>query len=131
MGPIDVEAHAQDANMLVHNDVIENMVATVTTGVLKDIHTPVSKQPSIALPPPSPIVQSLKVEGTQYSLLFPLFSMANDIHVPLEPTSQVQDPPDLNETIQLLEDNNVLKKHLSELGDQYYQWKVVCNLTVD
>ena len=117
--------------MLVHNDVIENMVATVTTGVLEDIHTPVCKQPFIALPPPSPIVQSLNMEGAQYSLLFHLFSMANDIYVPSKPTSQVQDPPNLNETTQLLEYNNVLKKHLSELGDQYYQWKVVCNLTVD
>jgi hypothetical protein len=29
-GPIDVEAHAQDANMLIHNDVIENKVTIVT-----------------------------------------------------------------------------------------------------
>jgi hypothetical protein len=29
--------------MLVHNDVIENVVATVTIGVLKDIHTLVCK----------------------------------------------------------------------------------------
>jgi DNA/RNA endonuclease YhcR with UshA esterase domain len=42
-GPIDVEAHAQVANMLVYNDVIENVVATVTAGVLEDIYIPVQK----------------------------------------------------------------------------------------
>jgi hypothetical protein len=87
--------------MLIHNDLIENVVATVTTKVLKDIHTPVYKQPSIALPPPSPTIQSLNAEGTQDSLSFLLPSAANDIHIPLEPTSQVQDPPDVNKIIQL------------------------------
>lgn len=42
-GSINVEAHAQVANMLVYNDVIENVVATVTTGVHKDIYTRVQK----------------------------------------------------------------------------------------
>jgi hypothetical protein len=90
--PIDVRGHAQDANMVVHNNVIESVVATVTTGILEDIHTHVCKRPSIAMLPPSPIVQFLNKENTQDSLLFPLPSIANDIHVSLEPTSQVQDP---------------------------------------
>ena len=49
-GFIDVEAHAHDTNMLIDNNVIENVVATITVGVLKDIHTLVRKRPSIALP---------------------------------------------------------------------------------
>jgi hypothetical protein len=54
-----VDAYAHDTNMLVDNDVIENVVATVTVGVLEDIHTPIRKRASIALPSPSPVVQSL------------------------------------------------------------------------
>jgi hypothetical protein len=38
-----LDAHAHDTNMLVDNDVIENVVATVTARVLEDIHTPVGK----------------------------------------------------------------------------------------
>jgi hypothetical protein len=98
-GPIDVEAHAQDTNILVENNVKENVVATITARVLEDICTLVCKRPSVVLPPPSPTIQSLNMEGTQDSLLFPLFSIANDIHVPSEPTSQVQDPPNLNKII--------------------------------
>jgi hypothetical protein len=49
----------------------------------------------------------------------------------MEPTSQIQDPPDLNEIIQLREDNKVLKRHISEMSEQYYQWKVACIFTVD
>jgi hypothetical protein len=41
--PLNVDAHANDTNMLVDNDVIENVVATVTAGVLEDIHTPIRK----------------------------------------------------------------------------------------
>jgi hypothetical protein len=112
-----VEAHAHDTNMVVDNDVIENVVATVTATVLEDIHTLVCKPPSVALPLPSPTRQSLNTKGTQDPLSFLLFSMANDVHAPSEPTSQVQDPPDLNEIIQLREDNKVLKKHIFEMSD--------------
>jgi hypothetical protein len=94
--------------MLVDNDIIENVVATVTDGVLEDIHTPVRKRAFVALPPPSPAVQSLNTEGTQDSLSFPVFPMANDVHAPSEPTSQIQDPSDVNEIMQLREDNNML-----------------------
>jgi hypothetical protein len=65
------------------------------------------------------------------SLSFPLPSTTIDIHVPSEPTSQVQDPPNINKIILLLDDNNVLQKHLSKLGDQYYKWKVACVGMVD
>jgi hypothetical protein len=37
----------------------------------------------------------------------------------------------MNEIIQLQEDNNLLWKHLSMLGDQYYQWKLAYILTMD
>jgi hypothetical protein len=37
----------------------------------------------------------------------------------------------LNEIIQFWEDNKVLKRHISEMTDQYYQWKVACILTID
>jgi hypothetical protein len=130
-GPFNVEAHAHDTNMLVDNGVIENAVAIVTTGVLEDIHTLVCKQASVALPPPSSTVQSLNIEGTQDSLSFPVFSTVNDVHAPSEPTSQIQDPSDVNEIMQLREDNNVLKKHIFEMSEQYYHWKVACILTVD
>jgi hypothetical protein len=76
--------------MLVHNDVIENVVATVDVGIHQDIHTLVCKRPSIALPPPSPVVLSLNIERTQDSLSFLLPSSTNDIQVPLESTSQVK-----------------------------------------
>jgi hypothetical protein len=115
-----VDAHAHDTNMLVDNDVIENVVAIVTAGVLEDIHTPIRKQASVVLLPPSPTVQSLNTEGTQDSLSFLVFSTANDVHAPSEPTSQIQDPSDVNKIIQLREDNNVLKKHISEMSEQYY-----------
>jgi hypothetical protein len=61
LGPLNVDAHAHDTNMLdnIDNDVIENVVAIVTVGVLEDIHTPVHKRAFVALPPPSPAVQSL------------------------------------------------------------------------
>jgi hypothetical protein len=116
-GPLDVDAHAHDTNMLVDNDVIENVVAIVTAGVLEDIHIPVRKRASIALPPSSPAVQYFNREGIQDSLSFPVFSTANDVHAPLEPTSQIQDPSDVNEIIQLREDNNVLKKHIFEMSE--------------
>jgi hypothetical protein len=96
-----VDAHAHDTNMLVDNDVIENVVATVTAGVLEDIYTPVCKRASVALPPRSPTVQYFNSKGTQDSLSFPVFSTANDVHAPSEPTSQIQDPSDVNEIIQL------------------------------
>jgi hypothetical protein len=98
-GPLNVDAHAHDTNMLVDNDVIENVVATVTAGVLEDIHTPVRKRASVALPPRSPAVQYFNTEGTQDSLSFPVFSTANDVHAPSEPTSQIQDPSDVNKII--------------------------------
>jgi hypothetical protein len=126
-----VDAHAHNTNMLVDNDVIENVVAIVTAGVVEDIQTPVRKRASVALPPPSPAVHSLNIDGTQDSLSFPVFSTANDVHAPLEPTSQIQDPTNLNEIIQLREDNKVLKRHISEMSEQYYQWKVACIFTVD
>jgi hypothetical protein len=63
-GPLNVDAHAHDTNMLIDNYVIENMVATITIGVLEDIHTPVRKRASVPLPPPSLAVQSLNIEGT-------------------------------------------------------------------
>jgi hypothetical protein len=37
----------------------------------------------------------------------------------------------VNKIIQLREDNNVLKKHIFEMSEQYYHWKVACILTVD
>jgi hypothetical protein len=129
--PIDDETHAHDTNMLVDNDVMKNVVATVTAGVLEDTHSPIRKRPSIPLPPPSPTVQSLNTEGTQDSLSFPLLSTANDVHVPSEPPNEVLDLPCQNEIIQLRGDNKILRKHLSELSEQYYQWKVACILTVD
>ena len=100
-GPLNVDAHIHDTNMLVDNNVIENVVATVTVGVLEDIHTPICKRASVALPPWSPTVQNFSTEGTQDSLLFPVFSMANDVHAPSEPTSQIQDPLDVNDIIHL------------------------------
>jgi hypothetical protein len=103
--------------MLVDNDVIENVVATGFAGILEDIHTPVRKRASVALPPPSPAVQSLNIEGTQDSLSFLVFSRVNDVHAPSGPTSQIQDPSDLNEIMQLREDNNVLKRHISEMSE--------------
>jgi hypothetical protein len=105
--------------MLVDNDVIENVVAIVTAGVFKGIHTLFRKGASVVLPPPSPEVQSLHTKRTQDSLLFPVFSTANDVHAPLEPTSQIQDPPDLNEIIQLREDNKMLKRHISKMSEQF------------
>jgi hypothetical protein len=129
--PTDDETHVHDTNMLVDNDVIENVVATVTYGVLEDIHTPICRRPSIPLPPPSHTVQSLNTEGTQDSLSFPLISTANDVHVPSQPPSEVPDPHCQNEIIQLRGDNKLLREHLSELSEQYYQWKVACILTVD
>jgi hypothetical protein len=94
--PLNMDTHAHDINMLVDNDVIENVVATVTARVLKDIHTPVRKPASIALHPQSPAVQYFNTEGTQDSLSFPVFSTTNDVHAPSEPTSQIQDPSDVN-----------------------------------
>jgi hypothetical protein len=129
--PTDDETHAQDTNMLIDNDVIENVVATVTYGVLEDIHIPIRRRPSIPLPPPSHTVQSLNTEGTQDSLSFPLISTANDVHIPSQPPSEVPDPHCQNEIIQLRGDNKLLREHLSELNEQYYQWKVACILTVD
>jgi hypothetical protein len=129
--PTDDETHAHDTNMLVDNDVIENVVATVIYGVLEDIHSPIRRRPSIPLPPPSHTVQSLNTEGTQDSLSFPLISTANDVHVPSEPPSEVPDLPCQNEIIQLRGNNKLLREHLSELSEQYYQWKVACILTMD
>jgi hypothetical protein len=42
-GPIDVQGHAQDANMVAYNNVIESVVYIVSIGVLEDIHIPVRK----------------------------------------------------------------------------------------
>jgi hypothetical protein len=72
---------------------MESVAGVVTARALEDIHTPVCKQPSIVFLSPSPTIQSLNMEGTQDSLLFPLSFAAIDIHVPSEMTSQVQDPP--------------------------------------
>ena len=130
-GPLNVDAHAHDTNMLVDNDVTENMVATITAGILEDIHTPVYKQASVALPLRSPTVHYLDTEGTQDSLSFLVFSTANDVHLPSEPTSQIQDPSNVNKIIQLREDINVLKKHIFKMSEQYYHGKVAYILTVD
>ena len=107
--PLNVDTHAHDTNMLVDNNVIENVVATVTAGVLEDIHTPIHKRASIALTPRSPAIHYLDSQGTQDSLSFSVFSTANDVHIPSKSTSQIQDPSDVNEIIHLREDNNVLK----------------------
>ena len=63
-GPVNVDAHAHDTNMLVDNDVIENVVATITTRVLEDIHTLVRKRAFVALPPRSPASQYFNTEET-------------------------------------------------------------------
>ena len=111
-----MDAHAHDTNMPVDNDVIENVVATVTARVLEDIHTPIRKQASIALPPRSPAVQYLDIERSLDSLSFLVFSMANDVHAPSEPRSQIQDPSDMNKIIHLREDNNVLRKDIFKMS---------------
>jgi hypothetical protein len=87
-GPLNVDAHDHDTTMLVDNDAIENVVATITIGVLEDIRTLVRKRASIALPPPSLAAQSLNIEGTQDSLSFPVFSTANDVHAPWSPQAK-------------------------------------------
>jgi hypothetical protein len=46
-----------------------------------------------------------------------VFSTANDVHAPSKPISQIQDPSNVNETMQLREDNNVLKKHIFEMSE--------------
>jgi hypothetical protein len=74
--------------MLIHNDVFENVVAIVTTRVLKDIHTLASKQPFIVLPLPSSMVLFFNTKGTRDSLLFPLPSATNNFHVPSKPTNK-------------------------------------------
>ena len=120
-GPLNVDAHTHDTNMLVDNDVIENVVATVIARILEDIHTPIRKQASIALPPRSLVVQYFNTKGSQDSLSFLVFSTTNDVHAPLKPTSQSQDPSNVNEIIYLREDNNVFKKHIFEMSEQYYR----------
>ena len=100
-GPLNVDTHAHDTNMLVDNNVIENVVAIVTAGILEDIHTPICKRVSIALPLRSPTVQYFNTEGTQDSLSFLVFSMANDVYAPSKPTSQIQNPSDVNKIIHL------------------------------
>ena len=100
-GPLNESTHALDTSMLVDSDVIENVVATATAGVLEDIRTPVRKRASVALPPQSPARHHLDSEETQDSLSFPVFSTANDVHAPSEPTSQIQGPSDVNEIIRL------------------------------
>ena len=107
-GPLNVDALAHDTNMLVDNNVIENMVATVIARILEDIYTPVRKRAFVALPLPSPAVQYFNTKGTQNSLSFLVFSTTNDVYAPSEPASQIQDPSDVNEIIHLQEDNNVL-----------------------
>ena len=87
--------------MLVDNNVIENVVATVIVRVLEDIHSPVRRRPLVPLLPPSHIIQFFNTEGTQDSLSFPLLSTANDVHIPSEPLNKVPDPPCQNEIIQL------------------------------
>jgi hypothetical protein len=77
------------------------------------------------------LLQLIYTEGTQDSLSFLLLSTANDVHVPFEPPSEVPNPPCQNEIIQLRGDNKLLREHLSELSEQYYQWKVACIFTVD
>jgi hypothetical protein len=129
--PTDDETHAHDTNMLIDNDVIKNVVATVAVGVLEDIHSPICRRPSIPLPPPSHTIQSLNREGTKDSLSFPLLSTTNDVHIPSEPPSKVPDLLCQKEIIQLRGDNKLLREHLFELSEQYYQWKVACILTMD
>jgi hypothetical protein len=73
--------------------------------------------PFVELCPPSPAIQSLNIEGTQDSLSFPIFSTSNDVHTPLEPTIQIQDPSDLIKIIQCRENNKVLKRHISEMSE--------------
>jgi hypothetical protein len=41
--PTKNETHAHDTNMLVDNDVIETVVATIAAGVLEDIHSPIRR----------------------------------------------------------------------------------------
>ena len=115
-----MDAHAHDTNMLVDNNIIENVVAIVTAGVLEDMHTLVHKLASVALLLPSLAVQSFNTEGIQDSLSILVFSTVNDVHAPSKPTSQIQDPSDVNKIIHLREDNNVLRKHIFKMSEQYY-----------
>ena len=54
--PFNTDAHAYDTTILVDNNVIENVVANVTAGVLEDIWIPICKQASIVPYPPSPTI---------------------------------------------------------------------------
>jgi hypothetical protein len=61
------------------------------------------------MPPPPPTQQPLHIEEMQDSLSF----------------------PPVNEVGQLQALNSKLKNQIAALGEQYYQWKLACILTVD
>jgi hypothetical protein len=61
------------------------------------------------MPPPPPTQQPLNLEETQDSLSFP----------PVDEVGQLQ------------ASNSNLQNRIAALGEQYYQWKLACILTVD
>ena len=98
-GPSIQKMMLRKAKMADCNEVTKTVSTVITAKVLEDIDTPVCNQNSIELPLLSPTIQFLNTKETHDFLLFPLPFATNDIHVPSEPTSQIQDPPNVNKII--------------------------------
>jgi hypothetical protein len=87
------------------NRVVEN----ATYGLLEPVTTPLGRRRANLMPTPLPTQQPLNIKETQDSLLFP----------PIDEVGQLQ------------ASNSDLQNRIAALGEQYYQWKLACILTVD
>jgi hypothetical protein len=100
---------SEDTKMEVDVVALNHVVENATYGLVEPVTTPLGRRRPSLMPPPPPTQQPLHVEETQDSLSFP----------PVDEVGQLQ------------ASNSELKNRIATLGEQYYQWKLACILTVD
>jgi hypothetical protein len=88
---------------------LDYIVKNAMYGLVDPVTTPLGRRRENLMPPPPPTQQPIHIEETQDSLSFP-------------PVDEVG----------LLQASNLeLKNRIATLGEQYYQWKLACILSVD
>jgi hypothetical protein len=102
-------AQSEDTKMEVDVVTLDHIVENATYGLVEPVTTPLGHRRANVILTPPPTQQPLHIEETQDSLSFS----------PVDEVGQLQ------------VSNSELKNRITALGEQYYQWKLACILTVD
>jgi hypothetical protein len=100
---------SEDTEMEVDVVALNHIVENATYGLVDPVTTPPGRRRENLMPPPPPTQQPVHIDETQDSLSFP----------PVDEVGLLQ------------ASNSEFKNRIAALGEQYYQWKLACILSVD